>query len=99
MYRGSSARPVGAGCVELGAEAGSRPAIRELMDEAAAVRKRLLGAYEDFLAVAFGDERVGEAEANPADERFACATPGGKPWRRSLIAREQQDAAAAAAGR
>ena len=32
------------------------------------------------------EERLLEAGRKPADERFAVVTPGGEPWKRSLIA-------------
>ena len=51
------------------------------------VRAALLLAYDDFLSRAFGAQRLCEAGRQPADERFAVATPGGAPWRRSLIPR------------
>lgn len=56
-----------------------------LAERAAPVRARLLDAYDAFLGAAFGDELVAAATAAPAAERFATATPGGKPWRRSLL--------------
>ena len=49
------------------------------------VRAALLAAYDRFLLRAFGEERLREAGRKPADERFAVATPGGAPWRRSLV--------------
>ena len=58
----------------------------ELMARAQPVRAELLKAYEAFLPLAFGVERVSEAAANPGAERFATASPGGQPWRQSLIA-------------
>ena len=54
-----------------------------LMLRAAPVRERLTDAYDAFLECAFGKERLQGAE--PAAERFASATPGGPPWRRSLL--------------
>ena len=32
------------------------------------------------------EERLLEAGRKPADERVAVVTPGGEPWKRSLIA-------------
>ena len=63
------------------------------------MRAALLLAYDDFLLKAFGEQRLIEAGRKPADERFAVATPGGQPWRRSLVPRAAAPAAAAAAGR
>ena len=56
-----------------------------LMRRAAPVRARLTDAYDAFLECAFGEERLQDAE--PAAERFATATPGGPPWRRSILPR------------
>lgn len=57
----------------------------ELMAAAAPIRAELRKAYAQFLGVVFGRERVAAAAASPDAERFASATPGGPPWRRSLL--------------
>ena len=57
-----------------------------LMEKATPVRERLFRAYEAFLPLAFGEERLADAAANPGAERYARASPGGRPWRQSLIA-------------
>ena len=61
----------------------------ELMERSAPVRAELLAAFDAFLDEAFGPERVAEACARPGDERYATATPGGKPWRHSRIPRPE----------
>ena len=62
------------------------------------VRRALLAAYDAFLDEAFGAARLREAGRKPADERFAVATPGGEPWRRSLVLRPQQPPQPAGSG-
>ena len=65
-----------------------------LMESAAPVRARLLHAYDAFLDEAFGPARVAAAIERPGDERYATASPGGRPWRHSRIPRPEVRAAA-----
>lgn len=58
-----------------------------LMERAAPVRAALLESYTAFLLAAFGEAHVHLAQRSPSSERFAVATPGGPPWRRSLLPR------------
>lgn len=59
---------------------------RDLMAKAETIRQELLQAYDIFLALAFDDEALSLGNKYPQAERFAKAEPGGKPWRRNLIA-------------
>ena len=55
-----------------------------LMERARPVRRALLDAYDAFLLEAYDEAALELAAASPSPERFATATPGGAPWRRSL---------------
>ena len=60
---------------------------RALMERAAPIRQELLNAYDVLLKLAFDeDPMVLESHVTPSDERYATAQPGGKPWRKNLIA-------------
>ena len=83
-----SASAFGIEPVAVETERGRREYVRqqeELMHRSQPLRRRLLEAYDAFLAEAFGERLLVEAAASPGNERFATATPGGQPWRRSLI--------------
>ena len=53
----------------------------ELMHRAKPIREELLRAYDLFIAMAFAEDMVGQADP----ERFATTQPGGLPWRRNLL--------------
>ena len=80
----------GVGVVPVDTEDGRaqyRKEQRVLMERAEPIRKELLAAYDIFLELAF-EEEVSRLEkiAAPSADRFAKAEPGGKSWRRNLIA-------------
>lgn len=56
----------------------------ELMQRAQPVRRRLLDAYDTFIAAGFKSEALTAAVAQPNAVHFADATPGGPAWRWSL---------------
>ena len=57
-----------------------------LNDEEQLVIQELVAEIERQHGALVEEERLLEAGRKPADERFAVATPGGEPWKRSLIA-------------
>jgi len=58
---------------------------RVLMFRADPIRRELLKSYEALLSFGFDGSVLDEAERRPAADRFAQASPGGKPWRKSLL--------------
>jgi len=58
-----------------------------LMEAARPIRSRLRDNLSAVLRLLHSDDQLERGESNPSDERFATATPGGKPWRKSLTDR------------
>lgn len=83
------ARDYGVGVVPVETEEGRalyRKMQRELMDRAEPIRRELLDAYNAFLQLAFEQNpAVLESQVMPAEERYAQAEPGGRPWRKNLV--------------
>ena len=53
----------------------------QLMERVQPVRRRLLKAYDDFLAAGFDTSTVDTARATPNEVHHSTATPGGPAWR------------------